>query len=174
MSRIVFASLFLAFVAVTGNAKSVRVPPVTAEVLPVYNGGLFGGGTITLTMKYSRIGSTEAQTNYISFPMEDGRTLDVKFGVRHESDEETAPLQIKFYTKSSDDQDYSVDVSGALNILKVQGGTPYTKRFQQTFETTNPDSEFHSLLGRNILIDPAQGYYDETNDQLTVQVPWQF
>ena len=81
---------------------------------------------------------------------------------------------MKFYTKSSDDQDYSVDVSGSFKILKVQRGTPYTHQFQQTFEKKNPDSDFHSLLGRNILIDPAQGYYDASFDELNIHIFWRF
>ena len=174
MSPIVFAFLFLALVAVTGNAKSVSFPPVTAEVISLYNPVPALGRTVWINIaQYSRIRSSEVQTGYIDFEMNNGRTLNVKFGVRHESNRETARLQVKFYTKSSDYKDYSFGICGSLNIHKVEGGTPYTQEFKQTFSQNNPDSDFISLLGRNILMNPARGYYDRFNDRLSIEVPWQ-
>ena len=175
MSRVVFTFVFLALVSVTGNAKSIS--PVTAEVIPYYNEDLFPGRIITLTMAYSRIGKTETQSNYIDLDMDGGRLLRVKFGVSHAftRDFNIVPsLEIKFYTKSSDDKDYSIDVAGTLNILKVRGGTPYTKRFYHTFDTKNPNSYINHLLSREILINPTKGYYNEANDKLIVAVTCQF
>ena len=168
MSLIIFPFLLLALVAATGDAKSLRV---TAEVIPLNNPVPALGRTVWLNIaRYSTIRSNEIQTNYIDFEMNNGRTLNVKFGIRHESIEQAARLQIKFYTKSSDYKDYSFGVCGSLNIHKVQGGTPYTQEFQQKFATNNPDSDFISLLGRNILMN--QGYYDKFNDRLSIEVPW--
>ena len=180
MSRMMLASLVFALVAVTGHANSSTISAVKAELAPVHKRSTIGGrslqyGTwIPLTIKYSRINATEVQTLNVFFPMPDGRRLVVKFGIKHESDADTAPLQIKLYTKSSDNKDYNVDVTGSLNVVKVDGGAPYQKPFEVTFNTNNSDSEFYSLLGRDILADPAQGYYDVAKDELTVKVLWKF
>ena len=175
MSWIEFTFVFLALVAVTGNAKSAS--PVTAEVIPYHNEDLFPGRIITLTMAYSRIGNTETLSNNIDLDMDGKRFLRVKFGVSHAFSNNfpiDPSLKIKFYTKSSDDKDYSMDVAGSLNILKVKGGTPYTKRFYHTFDTKDPNSDINYLPSREILINPAEGYYNEANDELIVAVTCQF
>ena len=175
MTRIVFAFLILAFVSVKGQCNSSTPPATTAELTSAYNENIIGGGTMTVTIsKYSKLDSREVKTNYISYQVDEDRTLDTKFGLKYETDEAAAPLQIKIYTKISDGQAYSVDVTGSFKILRVNGRTPYTKLFQQIFTNDYPESDFHSLLGRNILMDVSRGYYDQPNDQLKIDVPWQF
>ena len=82
--------------AVTADGKSLRV---TAEVIPLYNPVPTRGTAVLTIAAYSFIRSIEVQTSYIDFDMGSGQTLDMKFGIRHESYEETARLQFKFYTK---------------------------------------------------------------------------
>lgn len=165
MSKVI---LVLAFLAVCVSSKSASVSVSKDEVTA------FGGGQLTLTMKYSRIGSTEARSNFIDFPTEDGRSLQVGFGIKHASDSRDAKLQLKFYTKIADGRDYSIPANGRIGIVKTSGEIGFSLQWKQTFSTSNPDSKFYNLLSKNVLLDPSNGYYDQANDQLRLSVPFQF
>jgi hypothetical protein len=171
MSPVSIAMLLLGVLVVSALGNTIRIPEFSATK---NEETLMGGGRLTLTLRYSRIGSDEVRSNFIDFSTEDDRIFQVGFGAKHASDAPDGKFQLKMYTKVADGEDYSIPSKGTIDILKTSGTSGYSLKWGQTFTNRNSESEFYSLLARSTLIDPKNGYYDESNDSLQLLVIFNF
>lgn len=158
---------------------------VTAESIPANNEAASLAGNVKkwffLSLSYSSIKSGE----YIS-PIETIRIprknlvhawqpLDVHFSVKFESESATAPLMIKMHTQAPDESDYSLNATGLLNIACYwTTNEPWRRKYQQTLNNFNPDTEYFKLLRRDTLLDPKDCYDINKDDLLQMEVTLQY
>ena len=137
-------------------------------------------GGISLTIKYSKLfalGTNGTTTSWLTgWQIETGKpdALFFKVGLKHNSTADDAMFQLKLYSRvTGKTGDVGLPVSGTIAILDNNDGA-FTVPYRRVFSTKDPDTQFFNLLTHDVLINPANGYYDQKLDQIRMGISVSF